>query len=149
MLLLPGQRLPWKFSSSFASAVTAPMVTQTPSHGRWCIFPPLGASWSGLKCGRQGLGGSREGRGSTWLDLHLPRSGQLPAGVEIWGPLRAACLRNGRTRLDGSWYPRRICVELVAWLERQLPGEAIKDSSDKALPGRCGTLGQRGVSRGQ
>jgi hypothetical protein len=55
------QRLPWKFSSSFDSAVTAPMVTQAPLRGRWCVLSPLGAGWSRLKCGQQDAGAAGEG----------------------------------------------------------------------------------------
>ena len=60
-----------------------------PSRGRWCFFPPLGAGWSGLKCGRQGLGGSGEGRGRKWLDLRLPRFTGFQPEIEVWGPLGA------------------------------------------------------------
>lgn len=66
MLLPWGQRLPWKSSSSFASAVTAPMVTQAPWHGRWCIshlqaltgvgLPVAGKVWEAAGKGGGGSG---------------------------------------------------------------------------------------------
>lgn len=59
--LLPrGRRLPWKYFSSFASAVTAPMVTQDPLAGGGGV-PPLGARWEEVDRGGGNVAGEAWG----------------------------------------------------------------------------------------
>lgn len=102
-----GRRLPWKYFSSFASAVTAPMVTQAPSHGRWGCPPTSGGRLEGAESwpARFGAGGGAAGQGwgtSGWTCVNRPRPASFQPGVELWGPLQAGGLGNGRTGLGGT-----------------------------------------------
>lgn len=58
-----------------------------PSHGRWCIFPPLGAGgWNGLKCDCQGLGDSKGG----WAQV-----ARLELCVPLFWPASSLRLKSG------------------------------------------------------
>lgn len=115
LLLLPrGQRLPWKFSSSFASAVTAPMVTQAPPGGGGVSSHRGGLAGVGLNVAVKVWGAAGAGGGTSDGIYIYPGSPASSLKLKSGGHSGQKWLRKGRSRLEGSWYPPRVCVESVA-----------------------------------
>ena len=144
-----GRGLPWRYFSSFASAVTVPMVTQAPRGA--AVSPHLGAeSWpQGLEQGEGQQGGDGEQVAGPVL---TPRPAGFQPGVELWGPLQAGGLGNGRTGLGGARLLSGSVGEFVAQLERLgatswrgCQGEKVTRLHRQAWPSR----GWRGVGRGR
>ena len=73
-------------------------VVCLPTSGGWLEWAEM---WPSRFGGQQG----REGGTSGWTYVN-PVPASFQPGVEVWGPLGAGWLGDGRTRLEGSRYPR-------------------------------------------